>query len=62
VANLSHFYGGIRALAMYLNWLHLLNFKNWEEKELQLEPGLTCLVGPNGRGKTNLLDAIYYLC
>ena len=62
MANLSHFYGGIRALAMYLNWLHLLNFKNWEEKELQLEPGLTCLVGPNGRGKTNLLDAIYYLC
>jgi DNA replication and repair protein RecF len=47
---------------MELNWLHILNFKNWEEKELSFEPGITCLVGPNGRGKTNLLDAIYYLC
>lgn len=47
---------------MQLNWLHILNFKNWEDKELAPGPGITCLVGPNGKGKTNLLDAIYYLC
>jgi DNA replication and repair protein RecF len=47
---------------MQLNWLHILNFKNWEEKELTFDAGITCLVGPNGKGKTNLLDAIYYLC
>jgi len=47
---------------MQLNWLHILNFKNWEEKELAPGAGITCFVGPNGKGKTNLLDAIYYLC
>ncbi len=48
--------------SMQLDWLHLLNFKNCEERELSFGPGITCLVGPNGKGKTNLLDAIYYLC
>ncbi len=47
---------------MQLSWLHILNFKNWEERELEPGQGITCLVGPNGKGKTNLLDAIYYLC
>jgi DNA replication and repair protein RecF len=48
--------------SMRLDWIHLLNFKNCEDKELSFGPGITCMVGPNGRGKTNLLDAIYYLC
>ena len=48
--------------SMQLDWLHLLNFKNAEEKEFLFESGVNCLVGPNGKGKTNLLDAIYYLC
>lgn len=47
---------------MQLDWLHMLNFKNAEERELEFQPGINCLVGPNGRGKTNVLDAIYYLC
>lgn len=46
---------------MVLSWLHLLNFKNWEEYEITCQPGINCIVGPNGKGKTNILDAIYYL-
>ncbi len=47
---------------MQLDWLHVLNFKNAQEREISFQPGINCLVGPNGKGKTNLLDAIYYLC
>jgi DNA replication and repair protein RecF len=46
---------------MYLNRLHLLNFKNYAEAEVTLSSKINCLVGPNGAGKTNVLDAIYYL-
>src|SRR5207237_1157492 len=37
-------------------------FRNHREVSLQVGPGLTAVVGPNGRGKTNLLEAMYYLC
>lgn len=47
---------------MYLKDLHLLNFKSWKEGEFTLSPNLNCFVGLNGSGKTNLLDAIHYLC
>ena len=46
---------------MYLNKLCLLNFKNYTETELLFSPGVNCIVGNNGMGKTNLLDAIHYL-
>lgn len=42
--------------------LHLVNFKNHSELELAFSPGLNAFVGHNGAGKTNILDAIYYLC
>jgi len=41
--------------------LHLYQFKNWESLDLSFGPGLYCITGPNGIGKTNILDAIYYL-
>jgi DNA replication and repair protein RecF len=47
---------------MQLNKLSLVNFKNYSEINLDLHPKLNCFVGNNGVGKTNLLDAIYYLC
>jgi len=47
---------------MHLEWLHILNFKNYEEQEFSFIPGVNCISGDNGRGKTNLLDAIHYLC
>jgi len=47
---------------MYLQSISLLNFKNFEEVEIEFSPGINCFVGNNGVGKTNLLDAIHYLC
>ncbi|MGD9930385.1 MAG: DNA replication/repair protein RecF [Mangrovibacterium sp.] len=46
---------------MHLESLSLLNFKNLEEVDLQFSPDLNCFIGNNGAGKTNLMDAIYYL-
>jgi DNA replication and repair protein RecF len=46
---------------MYLQKINLLNFKNYEELSLSFSPQINCIVGYNGTGKTNLLDAIYYL-
>lgn len=46
---------------MYLRDLSLLNFKNYELAEISFDEKVNCLVGINGSGKTNLLDAIYYL-
>lgn len=47
--------------AMYLKKISLLNFKNIEQEELALCPGVNCLVGDNGAGKTNVVDAVYFL-
>src|SRR5439155_23092711 len=38
------------------------DFRNHRDVSLEFSPGLTAVVGPNGRGKTNLLEAVYYLC
>ncbi|WPP48843.1 DNA replication/repair protein RecF [Catalinimonas niigatensis] len=46
---------------MWLENISLLNFKNYEELNLSFSEQINCLVGENGSGKTNLLDAIYYL-
>ena len=47
---------------MYLSSLRLLQFKNYADQRLVLGDRLNCFVGRNGTGKTNLLEAIYYLC
>ena len=46
---------------MYLEHLYINNFKNYTEAETDFCPRINCLVGNNGSGKTNLLDAIYHL-
>ena len=46
---------------MTLNHLSLLNYKNFETISFQFDPKINCLVGNNGVGKTNILDAIYHL-
>lgn len=46
---------------MYLSRLSLLNFKNYASFEEDFSKKINCFVGNNGMGKTNLLDAIYYL-
>ena len=47
---------------MHLALLKLTHFKNYEFQELKFCPRLNLIAGLNGMGKTNLLDAIYYLC
>ncbi len=47
--------------AMIIKRLSILNFKNIGTADLTFSPKLNCLFGLNGMGKTNLLDAIYYL-
>jgi DNA replication and repair protein RecF len=46
---------------MHLKELSVINFKNYEQAELSFCNGVNVFVGLNGAGKTNLLDAIYYL-
>ncbi|MFI5220434.1 MAG: DNA replication/repair protein RecF [Bacteroidia bacterium] len=46
---------------MYLQKLSLLNFKNYSEAKVEFSEHINCLTGDNGSGKTNVLDAIYYL-
>lgn len=46
---------------MILERLSILNYKNIQQAELDLSPKINCFLGSNGMGKTNLLDAVYYL-
>jgi DNA replication and repair protein RecF len=46
---------------MHLKHFNILNFKSYEEVDLELHPKINCFVGNNGVGKTNLLDGIFYL-
>ncbi|MEY9774593.1 DNA replication/repair protein RecF [Arthrobacter sp. MW3 TE3886] len=46
---------------MYLEKLSLTDFRSYAQVDLSLEPGVTVLVGSNGIGKTNLMEAIGYL-
>ncbi|TWD80598.1 DNA replication and repair protein RecF [Kribbella amoyensis] len=45
---------------MYVTALGLVDFRSYPQAEVRLEPGVTAFVGPNGQGKTNLVEAIHY--
>lgn len=46
---------------MYVAHLSLVDFRSYPAVELPLQPGVTSLIGPNGHGKTNLVEAIGYV-
>ncbi len=46
---------------MYVSHLQLADYRSYPEVHLQLEPGISTFVGPNGTGKTNLVEAIGYV-
>lgn len=48
-------------MSFHLARLNLLHFRNHREGEVELGREVNCFVGPNGVGKTNLLDAVHYL-
>ncbi|HTQ17601.1 DNA replication/repair protein RecF [Mycobacterium sp.] len=45
---------------MYVRHLGLRDFRSWAHADLELYPGRTVFVGPNGFGKTNLIEALWY--
>jgi len=45
---------------LWLSSIQLLGFRNYSDLELTLSPGLTLLHGPNGEGKTNLIEAVHF--
>ena len=45
---------------MYVRHLGLRDFRSWAHADLELQPGRTVFVGPNGFGKTNLVEALWY--
>ena len=46
---------------MYVRHLAVHDFRSWESVDLDLEPGVSVLVGANGQGKTNLVEALGYV-
>lgn len=46
---------------MWLKRISILNYKNLEQVEVAFSRKMNCIIGKNGMGKTNLLDAVYYL-
>jgi DNA replication and repair protein RecF len=46
---------------VYVQHLSVADFRSWPRADVAFEPGVSVLVGPNGQGKTNLLEAIGYL-
>lgn len=46
---------------MRIESISLLNYRNLREVNVSFSPKVNCLIGSNGMGKTNLLDAVYYL-
>lgn len=45
---------------MYVRHLGLRDFRSWAQVDIEFGPGATVLVGPNGYGKTNLIEALWY--
>jgi DNA replication and repair protein RecF len=46
---------------VHVSQLQMSDFRSWESARLDLRPGVSVLVGPNGQGKTNLVEALAYL-
>jgi DNA replication and repair protein RecF len=46
---------------VYVRQLVVTDFRSWEHAELDLQPGVAVLIGANGQGKTNLVEALGYL-
>ncbi|MEO8888974.1 MAG: DNA replication/repair protein RecF [Jatrophihabitantaceae bacterium] len=46
---------------MYVRHLSVHDFRSWESADVDFDPGVSVLIGPNGQGKTNLVEAIGYV-
>ncbi len=59
--SLQHHQIGICRRLMVIKELNIINFKNIADAKLEFSIGFNCLIGNNGVGKTNILDALYQL-
>lgn len=46
---------------MHVSHLSLVDFRSYEQVDVELDPGVNAFVGPNGQGKTNLVEAVGYV-
>ncbi len=53
--------GEVGETTMHVTHLSLADFRSYARVEVPLDPGVTAFVGPNGQGKTNLVEAVGYL-
>ncbi len=51
-----------KAWPVYIESFKLVQFRNYDQQLISCSPAFNCFVGRNGMGKTNLLEAVYYLC
>ena len=56
-----HYICILNIIRMIADNISLLNYKNLTDVNISLSPKINCFIGSNGMGKTNLLDAVYYL-
>ena len=49
------------ASRVHVSQLSLTDFRSWGHLDLELMPGTTAFVGPNGQGKTNIVEALLYV-
>lgn len=49
-------------MPIFLETLRLNNFRNYSTASAKLSPGVNIFYGPNGQGKTSILEAVHYLC
>jgi len=47
---------------VWVSHLRLTDFRSYESVDLTIDPGVTAFIGANGQGKTNLIEAIGYVC
>ena len=50
------------SILFQIRHIDLLQFRNYSSVKFSFDQRITAICGSNGKGKTNLLDAIYYLC
>lgn len=61
LAFFANFALNLQSMIMWLKRISILNYKNLEQAELEFSHKLNGIIGRNGMGKTNLMDAVYYL-
>jgi DNA replication and repair protein RecF len=52
----------VEILGMYISRLNLQNYRNYQSETFEFSPGINIISGENAQGKTNVAEAIFFLC